>query len=183
MEFEPNYDQQQRIDNATDSFFEQILWKIKEGEVSNADQLREAVHECDWNECVVIGLCLEDQLDLAQEYGSDFGMDLGDVSLDNLRSKIEGLAIAAIHYLAEQKVAERLQEIEDLMDEHGLELEEAEISNRLEYFPHTAERDMGDGCTIFQYRNVEEPGQAVDVWEVRLDGGNFLYFHVDLNED
>jgi|GEM_PF-6831927 len=183
MEYEPNYDQQQSIDGAADSFFEQILWKIKQGEVSNSDQLREALYECDWNECATIGLSLQEELELVQMYGPDFDLELGEVTLENLQGRIEQLAVAVIHYLAEQKVAERLGEIEDLMEEHGLEFEGISDCNRLEYFPHRAERDMGDGCTVFEYRQVEDPGQAVDVWEVRLDGGNRLYFHVDLNQD
>jgi hypothetical protein len=183
MEFEPNYDQQQSIDGAADSFFEQILWKIKEGEVANYDQLREAIHECDWNECAAIGLSLQEELELVQIYGPDFDLELGEVTLENLQGRIEQLAVAVIHYLAEQEVAERLGQIEDLIEEHGLEFDEVSDCNRLLYFTHQAERRPTDSCTVYEYRSKQGRGQAVDVWEVRFEGGYRLYFHRVLGDD
>ncbi len=178
MQYEPNYEQRQKIDSAETALFEQILWKIKEREVTDMDEAREALYECDWNECAAIGLSLDDSLDLVQQFGPDFDLDLGEVSLGDLRGKLEGLAVAVIHYLAEQRVAERLDEIEALMDEHGLEFENITEDNGYGYFVHRAERYPAEGCTVFEYRGVEDPGQAIDVWEVRLDDCWNIYFVV-----
>ena len=130
------------------------------------------------NECAAIGLSLEDRLDLVQEFGPDLDLDMGEVALHDLQGKLERLAVAVIHHLAEQRVAERLGELEDLMDEHGLEFENITESNNYGYFVHRAERYPAEGCTVMEYRGVEDPDQAVDVWEVRLDDCWNLYFEV-----
>ncbi len=182
MSYEPNFEQRQRIDGAAESFFEQILWKIREGEVSSMEQVREAVHECDWNECAAIGLSLEDELDLVQVFGPDYDLDLGEVSLDNLQGRLEQLAVAVINYRAEEQVAEKLEEIQNLMEEHGLDFDQIAGANRLENFAHRTERYPEEGWTVFEYKDVEAPGKSVDVWEVRLDGDEYLYFHVEPGE-
>jgi len=183
MTYKPNYEQRQRVDGAAESFFEQILWKIQEGQVCSMEQVREAVHECDWNECAAIELSLEDELDLVQTFGPNYELDLGEVTLDNLQGRLEQLAVAVIHYLAEEQAAERLREIEDFMDEHGLEFDEIAGVNRLENLPPRSERYPEEGCTVFEYRDVEAPGRSVDVWEVRFHGEDYLYFHVEPDEE
>ncbi len=176
--YEPNYEQRQKINSAEAALFEQILWKIHEGEVDSIDKAREALYECDWNECAAIGLSLEDRLDMIQEFGPDLDLDMGEVALNDLQGKLESLAVAVIHHLAEQRVAERLGELEDLMDEHGLEFENITEANNYGYFVHRAERYPAEGCTVMEYRGVEDPDQAVDVWEVRLDDCWNIYFEV-----
>ena len=181
MQYEPNYEQRQAIESAVDSFIEQMMWKIREGEVSSIDQARDAVYECDWNECAAIGLSMEDEVDLIQQYGPDYDLDLGEVSVDDLRGKLESLAVAVIHYVAEAKVAELLEQLEEIMNDHDLDFQDIRNDNTYGYFAHRAERDPAQGCTVLEYRDVEDPGQAVDVWEVRLTGCWKLYFLVDVS--
>jgi hypothetical protein len=41
--YEPNYEQRQKINSAEAALFEQILWKIHEGEVDSIDKARKAL--------------------------------------------------------------------------------------------------------------------------------------------
>jgi hypothetical protein len=45
-------------------------------------------------------------LDLVQEFGPDLDLDMGEVALNDLQGKLERLAVAVIHHLAEQRVPE-----------------------------------------------------------------------------
>lgn len=183
MHYEPNYEQRQAIESAADSFIEQMMWNFREGEVNSIDQAREAVYECDWNECAAIGLSMDDEVDLIQQFGPDYDLDLGEVSVDDLRGKLEGLTVAVIHYAAEQEVAEWIGELEEIIEDNDLEFETLTDSNRYGSFVHRAEREPAPNCTVYEYRCIEDPDQAVDVWEIRFDKYDNLYFEVDVSEE
>lgn len=46
----------------------------------------------------------------------------------------------------------------------------------------TVERTRGapqnTRCTVFEYRDVEEPGNHIDMWQYRLPGGEQVWFEV-----
>ena len=125
------------------------------------------------------GLSMEDEVDLIQRFGPDFDLDLGEVSLDNLHGKLEQTAVMVIYYVAKQDVVERLEEVQELMDDHDLEFDTISDEDRLAYFAPRSEREPADNCTVFEYRGVEDPGQALDVWEVRLGDSWKIYFEAE----
>lgn len=178
LKFEPNPEQRRRIVAATSSFFEQIFFGIDEGKLTTIEECIEAVTECSWNECTIIGLDLRDQLDLAQEFGPDLGLELHAGGLENLRSEIERIATAVIHHLAEQRAVEHLEELQDLMMEHGLTLRNLRLEDPHGCFAHQSERYPKPGVVVYEYRGLEESDQAVDVWQVDLGEAWRVYFWV-----
>ena len=94
---------------------------------------------------------------------------------NNLRSSLESHAVVAIHRLAESRASALFEDLFDLMDEHGLEPEQMRDANPLGWMAHRSERDEGSSCTVYEYRNVEEPGRHIDVWEVRLSSSDRVW--------
>ena len=183
MDQKPNYEQQEWINRAASKLFDQILWKIEEQEVSSIDECKAALQECQWNEDAAIGIGMKERVDLIQQFGPDFGLDLGDVKLDNLDLKIETLTIAVLHHLAEQQTAKHLDELRDIMEDHDLAFENIVEDNSYKGFVHRSERYPAEGCSIYEYRAIEALDQAVDVWKVFLGESCLVHFQVEPKRD
>ncbi len=170
-------DIEEAIDNSVSSIIEQVLWYLAQEQELYRRRAMEIISDCDGDDTASIGLTLDQQLEIVEEGADECGY--GDLifSLDTLRTDLESYAVMFVHMLAEGRTYGMFEELFDFMDEHDLEPEQMQDSNNFGCFPHVAEREEGS-CTIYEYRDVEEPGNHVDVWEYRLGSGWRVFFQV-----
>ena len=175
-------DIREAIDNAVSSFVEHVLWHLSE-ETLDRDRARDLIADSDWNDAVAIGLTLDQQLEAIEEGVEEGALEAPSFDTTNLRSSIESNAAVAIYRLAESRASVLFEDLFDLMDEHGLEPEQMRDANPLGWMAHRAERDEGSNCTVYEYRNVEEPGRHINVWEVRLSSGDRVWLLGEPNQE
>lgn len=158
------------IDAHTRHLLEVMLWgMIHENGPTTIEEHRERIAEVlqsDGTE--VVGLSLDHQVDLVEQYADELELQLSSVDVEDLRGQIESLAAQVIQRLAEERAAELVLELEQVMDRHGLRLENLVEVNPLAHLPHRSERREGDDCVVCEYRGVD--GLDIDVYEVRLGG-------------
>jgi len=137
----------------------------------------EIIEESDSIETAAIGLTLDQQLEIIEEAADDCGYGDLTFSLDSLRTELESYAVMFIHLLAESRTYGIFGDLFDFMEEHGLEPEDMTNTNNFGWLAQASEREEGP-CTIYEYRNVEDPGNHVDIWEYRLTDDESVYFEV-----
>ena len=174
---------QEAIDHAVSNIVEQMLYRFAEEPDVPRDRALELITECDGDETAAMGLSLEQQLEVIEEGADDHGYGDLEFRLGNLRSDFESYAVMFIHCIAEGLAREMFEELFDFMDEYDLELEQRRDADNFGWHPHRSERDEGSLCTVFEHRNVEGPGNHVDVWEYRLPSGEQLWFEVWIEAD
>jgi len=127
-------------------------------------------------------MTLEDQVRLLENHGDDVDVILDDLTLDNLRTRIEAMSCLVIHQLAQQVAESFFSILEEVMDEHDLDVSQMTDSNEFGWAVHRAERDEGEHCTVYEYRNADECD--VDVWHF-FRGSWEVYFNqwIDSEED
>ena len=175
-------DIQEAIEGVLSSIVEQVLWRLTDDELDR-DSVMDWITECDGNEAAAIGLKLGQKLEAIEE-GAE-ACDLGDLSFDlsDLRSSLESYAVLSIHRLAESQASTMFDELFDFMDDNGLEPDQMRKDNPLGWMAHRCERDESSDCTVYEYRNVEEPGRHIDMWEFRLSSGDRIWFFDQLDDD
>ncbi len=184
MEHFSDHDIEEAIVHATDNIIEQVFWYLADEQELYRDRAMEVISECDGNDTAAIDLSMEQQLEVIEEGADEHGFGDLTFSLDSLRSELESYSVLFIHLLAESRTYGIFEELFDFMDEHDLEPEQMRDANNFGWLPHEAEREEHN-CTIYEYRNVEEPlpfvqghttGHHVDVWEYRLPSGERVWF-------
>ncbi len=169
------------IDDRVSSIIEQVLWYLSEEQELYRQRAMEIIGDCDGDETAAIGLTLDQKLEIVEEGADECGYGDLAFTLDNLRTELECYAVMFIHLLAEGRTYGIFEELFDFMDEYDLEPEQMRDSNNFGWLPHVAELE-GGSCTIYEYRNVEEPGNHIDVWEFRLKSGESVFFEVSVEE-
>lgn len=178
MEHFHDHDIEEAIDHSVSDIIEQVLWHLAEEQELYRDRAMEIISEHQGVETSAIGLSMEQHLQVIETGADEHGF--GDLSfrLETLRTELESYAVLFIHLFAESRSYGVFEDLFNFMDEHDLEPEHMWEVNNFGWLPHVAERDEGSNCTIYEYRDVEEPGRHVDVWEVRLGGGERVWFEV-----
>ena len=176
-----DHDVEKAIDRCVSGIIEQILWYLKDEGGLCRSRTMEIIRDCDHDEMAGIGLTLEQKVEAIEE-----GMELyepGDLTFtfQMLRTELENYAIYFINLLAEGRAMEIFEGLHDEMDEHYLEPEQMREDNAFGWLAHRSEREEG-AFTVYEYRNVEDPGQHIDVWEYPLLEGSSVFFEVGLDE-
>ena len=177
-----DHDVEKAIDRCVGRFIEQVLWYVKDEGGLCRSRTMEIISELDHDEMAGIGLTLEQKVEAIEE-----GMELyepGDITFtfQMLRTKFENHAVYFINLLAEGRAMEIFEGLHDEMDEHYLEPEQMREDNPFGWMAHRAEREEGP-FTVYEYRNVEDPGLHIDLWEYPLADGVSVYFEVRLDEE
>lgn len=176
MEHFRDYDIEAAIDSSVSDLVEQVLWYLSEEQALYRDRVMEIISDCDAIETAAIGLTLDQQLEVVEEGADEHGFGDLTFNLETLRSELESYAVLFIHMFAESRSYGIFEDLFDFMDENELEPEQMRESNNFGWHPHVAERDEGSSCTVYEYRDVEEQGNHVDVWEYRLNSGESVFF-------
>lgn len=180
MERFPDHDVEKAIEHSASDIIEQVLWYLAEERTLYRDRIMEIISEHQGVETAAIGLLMEQQLQVIETGADDHGFGDLTFTLENLRGELESYAVLFIHLLAESKVSTMFEELFEFMEEHDLGPEQLRDANNFGWLPHVREREEGSSCTVYEYRDVEEPGRHVDVWEYQFQGGDRIYIEVHL---
>ncbi len=177
MEHFHDHDIEEAVDSAVTNIVEQvIIGRLEDEQELTRQEAMDAIADCEGSDCAAIDLNLDQQLTVVEWCADDYGYDDMRLPLDSLRSQIESYATLFLQLLAESRTYGIFEELFDFMEEYDLEPDHMRESNSLGWLPHQAEREEGSSCTVYEYRNVEEPGNHIDVWEYRLDTGQRVWF-------
>lgn len=163
------------ISTQADAILEVVLWRIENDEISDISGCFRTIDDTHLDDTAAIDLDLDDQLTVLEHYGDDYGFDPGNLSFNDLRSRIEGFAAVVICSLAEEEVRVKIEVLEDFMNRYGFDFGNVATENGLRWFRHYAERSERNDCQIYEYRNID--GVHVDLWELSLTSEHKLYFH------
>ena len=177
MEQFRDHDIEQAVEHRVSGIIEQVMWYLSEEQELYRSRAIEIIAECDGDEMAACHLTMEQQLEVIEEGADEHGFGDLTFNLDTLRTEMESYAVMFIQLLAEGRTYGLFEELFDFMGEHDLEPEQMRESNNLGCLPHQSERQEGP-CVVYEYRNFEEPGNHVDVWEYRLSSGQRVYFEV-----
>lgn len=181
MEQFRNYEIEEAIEHRVDSIIEQVLWSL-EDQGMYRERAMQLIAECDGDETAASHLAMEHQLSVVEEGADDCGFGILMFQLDTLRRELESHAAMFIQLLAEGRAYGLFEKLFDFMQEHDFTSEQMSESNPLEWMAHRAEREE-DGCTVYEYKDVEEPGRDIDIWEYRLRDGWSVFIAVRVNSD
>ena len=182
MEHFRDHDIQEAIHHSTSDQIEQVLWYFEEERTLHRDRVMEILSEHQGSDTAAIGLSLDQQLEVVEAGADEHGFGDLTFNLENLRTELESYAVLFIHLFAESQTYGAFEELFDFMEEHDLEPEQMRDANNLGWLPHRSEQEQGH-CTIYEYRDVEEPGNHIDVWEYRFPTGERVWFEVPLEFD
>ena len=121
----------------------------------------------------VLGLDLDQQLGLVEDYADELDLQLDSADIDRLRFQVASLAAQVVARLGEERARELLLDLERFMNRRDLDLESLTMVNHLSIVAHQSERTESDGTTVYEYRGLD--GVDIDVYETRLAGGP-VYF-------
>ncbi len=136
------------------------------------EECREAAEDWYVDECLILDLDLDHRLTLLDHYAQDYDLELGAVTIGELRSRIETMTAMVVGYLGEERARDAFREIEELLDEKDLPVEDLLADNPYELFRHYAERDEPP-WSVYEYRNIEGEGIHIDLYEMTVAGVNF----------
>jgi len=136
------------------------------------EECREAAEDWYVDECLILDLDLDDRLTLLGHYAQDYDLELGAVTIEELRSRIETMTAMVVGYLGEERARDAFREIEELLDEKDLPVEDLLADNPYELFRHYAERQEPP-WSVYEYRNLEGEGIHVDLYEMTVAGVSF----------
>jgi hypothetical protein len=161
------------IHSQTQRLLEQVMPPIKGIEsIEDVRELLADLLQVDGTEA--IDLSLGDQVSLIEDRASELDLEIGGVSPDSLRIRIEELACHIVARLGVDRATEMLCDLECFMNLHEFEVVDMVDRNYLGSLPHQCERSEGDCCTVLEYRCIE--GLNVDVYEYRVGSGITFYF-------
>ena len=158
------------IATVRDRQLDDLLYRLESerDSISTCADCRETL--CEWmhDASILIGLDLDERLRLVEHYADDLDLRLTSTAIGDLRGTIENLATSAVFFAGEAAALNAWQQVENLLDDLGLDLDALVIGNPYEYFRHYAERDHDD-WQVYEYRNLEGEGVHVDLFEYHVD--------------
>ena len=166
----------------TETMLDNVTEQLEDQEIADSHELYDLLSETYCDDTLAMDLSLDERLDLAEEYADDYGFELGEVTINNIRSRVETLAILVIHQLGLERAHEHLSTLMTAMDEHALSISHLRSDNPHGWARHYAERDEGP-FQVYEYRNLEGEQIHVDLWEYYAIPGHSLYFEVWLDPE
>jgi hypothetical protein len=166
------------VDAACSRQLELVQDRLRYDQRATLEECRDAAQDWYVDECLILDLDLGERLTLLDYYAQDYGLELGAVTLEELRSRIETMTAMVVAYLGEERARDAFREIEEFLDEKDLPFEALLADNPYELFRHYGERDEPPWC-VYEYRNLEgeglsgEPGIHVDLYELTVAGVSF----------
>ena len=154
---------------------EHIQYQLHNNLITNLDEFHDELSSLlclDGTE--VLGLSLDEQLGLVEDYANEFGLQLDNMDIDSLRLQIDSLSAQVVAHLGEEHARELLLDLEHYMNRHDLDLQHLTLGNHLSVVAHQGERTEPDGSTVYEYRGID--GMNIDVYELRLGGSMPLFF-------
>ena len=146
---------------------ELVLDRLHFDSQATLEECREATQDWYVDECLILDLDLDERLTLLEHHAVDSGLELGVVTLEELRSRIETMTATVVGHLGAERACAAFQHIEDLLDEKDLPFDALIASNPYGYFRHYAERDE-DPWSVYEYRNLEGEGIHLDLYELTV---------------
>ncbi len=165
-------DAAEAVDTACSRQLELVQDRLRYDNRATIEECREAAEDWYVDECLILDLDLDDRLALLESHAADYGLELGAVTLEELRSRIETMTAMVVGYLGEERARDAFREIEELLDEKDLPFEDLLADNPYELFRHYAERDEPP-WQVYEYRNLEGEGIHVDLYELTVAGISF----------
>jgi hypothetical protein len=165
-----NHDVQKAVSDTASGMLEAVHYKLADEKVESFEKCREAVSDTSIDEAAIIGLSMEDEVDLIAQFADDFGFIIGDMKPDNLRNRIEGIATWIVCSLATQEVHEAINALENYMTEFDLEFSNIVTGNSHGWARHYAEREVGAHGWAYEYRNLEHEEIHIDVIDYKHKG-------------
>jgi hypothetical protein len=163
------------VDDACSRQLELVQDRLRYDKRATVDECREAAEDWHVDECLILDMDLDDRLSLLEDYAADYGLELGAITLEDLRSRIETLTAMIVGYLGEEHARDAFRQIEELLDEKDLPFDNLLSDNPYELFRHYAERDEPP-WHVYEYRNLEgggSRGKHVDLYELTVAGISF----------
>lgn len=182
FEHHRDHDVDRAIQQRVDGLIEQVLWYLKEEGALDLDRVMEILSECSHEDTAAIGLTLEQKVEAIEEGMDEYGDSDLSLTFQSLRSELESYAAYFINLMAEGKARQIFDELYDFMLDNELEPDQMREDNGFGWLPHRSEREEGD-CVIYEYRNVEDPGHHIDLWQYPLADGWRVYFVVPVDGD
>ena len=166
------------IDHAISRLVDDVLWHLSDEELDR-DRVEEILAECQGSDTAAIGLTLDQKLEAIEHGADELGLEDLTFKLESLRSDLESQAAMFIHMLAESRARDLFEDLFDFMEENDLEPEQMRDANPLGWMAHRSERDETPYCTVYEYRDVEDLGRHLDVWEYRMTSGETIWLAGD----
>lgn len=160
------------VEDACSRQLELVQDRLRYDQQATIDECREAAEDWQVDECLILDLDLDDRLSLLEHYAADYGLELGTVALEDLRSRIETLTAMVVGSLGEERARDAFRHIEELLDEKDLPFDTLLADNPYELFRHFGERDEPP-WHVYEYRNLEGEEGHVDLYELTAAGVSF----------
>lgn len=170
------------VDDVKSRMMEDIRYKLTRERVDSLDVCRETVSNRDLDETAILDLSIEDKLSLIEQFSDECACMIGAVSPRDIRKWIDVLATWIVFSLATQETMEALTTLEDFMEEHEFTFKNLVEGNHHGWARHWGERDEGDHCQVYEYRNLEGDEIHIDVFEYK-NKGLYLTFERYINKD
>lgn len=155
---------EEAVETACDRQLDGLRYQLDHQQLGSFDECREVIREWILDECLIMDLDVEERLRLIEEFGSQFDLEIVDVTLNNLRLRIESLAAMIVHELGEIRALEALQEVEEFLDERDFSIEDLRGANPFATFPHHDEYDE-DAWHVLTYHKPDGSERNVTVYE------------------
>ncbi len=165
-----NFSEKDAVNGIRDGMLEDAAYRLAQKEIASFEDMREVVYEYPADETAIINLTAEDEISLIQAYADDFGIALENIVPDNLRRIIEQTAALVAHMLAENEAMEAINKLKSFMERYGLGFENIVNGNNHGWARHRGERQEGEHCQVYEYRNLEHEQIHIDVWEYKAHG-------------
>lgn len=169
------------VDTACSRQLELVQYRLRSVELHTIDDCRETLREWSTDECLILDLDLDERLTLVENFAAECGLELGAITLEDLRTRIEAMTATIVAHLGAERAIDAFQAIEDFLDERDLPFEALLADNPYELYRHYAERDEG-AWHVYEYRNLEENGTYVDIFEYTIAEISF-YARQELDHD
>jgi hypothetical protein len=157
------------ITTLAQAMLEGTIIMIDRDEIRGMDGCYRFIEESHFDGADDCELNLDDQLTLLEYHADDYDLSIKGISVEDLRTTIEELALELVSSLAQTEALSSISELEEIIDVNGFEFDEITASNPYAGATHRRESEL-NGCTIYEYRNLEGEIHA-DVWEKELAGG------------
>jgi len=168
-----SYELDQAVEAVTRNLLEQLQWSVSNHEVATIEDCREKMADAlrsDGTES--LDMSLDDKVDAIEERAADTDLS-GPFEPEIIRLRIEEAANHIVVRLGGQRAMDLLDELEQVMSCHDLEVSDMVSGNYLAHLPHRAERSEGEGFTVYEYRNID--GFDIDIFEVRVGSMAFFF--------
>lgn len=173
------YSARQAVETAADGFIDIALHCLQTKTAESIDEVLQSIADESMDDTAAFHMSLEDQMHLLEHHGDEAEGCGKAFTLDNLRGQIESMSCSVIHRLAQQVAEDFFTCLDEVMDEHDLDLSQMSDGNAFGWAVHRAERDEGEHCTVYEYRNADECD--VDIWHF-FRGSWEVYFQVWIGE-